>query len=136
MTETGGSGAEAGHGLAPSIEADRIDFALGAVGMARAHELEIAQAGVGLALADEATLRQSSARVLLARESVRLELSAAASVVANHVDVGPRTAVAVLVARSVEGDVRPLLDWRGAVAFGAAFGLVAALFGGRRRARD
>ena len=33
----------------------------------------------------------------------------------------------VLIAQRVEGDVRTLLDWRGALAFGAAFGLVAGL---------
>jgi hypothetical protein len=34
----------------------------------------------------------------------------------------------------VGGDVRVLLDWRGALAFGAAFGLLAGLLGrGRRR---
>ena len=43
-----------------------------------------------------------------------------------------QTAVMFLVARKVAGDVRVLLDWRGALAFGAAAGLVIALV---RRAR-
>jgi len=39
--------------------------------------------------------------------------------------------VLVLIARRVDGDVRTLLDWRGALAFGVAFGIVSAIF--RRR---
>jgi hypothetical protein len=33
----------------------------------------------------------------------------------------------VLIAQRVDGDVRALLDWRGAIALGAAFGLVAGI---------
>jgi hypothetical protein len=35
--------------------------------------------------------------------------------------------VLVMIAQQVSGEVRPLLDWRGALAFGAAFGLVSGL---------
>ncbi len=133
MWEIAGTQPEVGRGMAACIDADHVEFALGAVGMARGREIEVGQALVGLALADEVTMRQSSARLLVAREAVRLEMSAAAGVLANHVEVGPRAAVGVLVARSVEGDVRPLLDWRGALVFGAAFGLVTSLLRGPRR---
>jgi hypothetical protein len=40
-----------------------------------------------------------------------------------------------LIARRVEGNVRTVLDWRGAVAFGAAFGVVVSLFRGLGRRR-
>ena len=46
------------------------------------------------------------------------------TLVANRVEFGPNSGAAVVIAARVEGDVRPLLDWRGALAFGA-----------RRRAR-
>ena len=42
------------------------------------------------------------------------------------------TGVLLLIARRVEGDVRTLLDWRGALAFGAAFGVITSLFRRRR----
>jgi hypothetical protein len=38
-----------------------------------------------------------------------------------------------MLAQRVEGDVRALLDWRAAAAFGAAFGFVAALVRRGRR---
>jgi hypothetical protein len=128
-TEAGGLELHAGPGAAGSLDADRIDFMLGAVGMARGRDVRIGQAAVGLAVGDEIELRQSTVRVALARESVRLETAAAATVIGGHVDVGPRAAVAVLIAGHVEGDVRPLFDWRGAAAFGAAFALVGAIVG-------
>jgi hypothetical protein len=48
-------------------------------------------------------------------------------VVAADVTTGGPTFVGVLLARRVIGDVKVLLDWRGALAFGAAAGLVAGL---------
>jgi hypothetical protein len=39
----------------------------------------------------------------------------------------------VVLAAHVEGDVRTLVDWRGALAFGAAAGVVMAIIRGRRR---
>ncbi len=124
MTENAGMQPEVGHGLTARVDADHVEFALGAVGIARGREMDVGQALVGLAVADDVTMRQSSARLLVAREAARLEMSAAAAVLANHVEIGPRAAVGVVVARSVEGDVRPLLDWRGALVFGAAFAAV------------
>ncbi len=37
----------------------------------------------------------------------------------------------LVVAREVHGDVKPLIDWRGALAIGAAFAVVRVLLGGR-----
>ena len=52
--------------------------------------------------------------------------------IANEVHAERTTGVLVLLARRVDGDVRTLLDWRGALAFGAAFGIVSALLRRRR----
>jgi len=52
--------------------------------------------------------------------------------VANNVQSTKTTGVLFLVARKVEGDVRTLLDWRGAIAFGTALGVVVSLLRGRR----
>jgi hypothetical protein len=38
----------------------------------------------------------------------------------------------MLIAAKVEGNVRTVLDWRGALAFGAAFGLIVGLVRRRR----
>jgi hypothetical protein len=43
--------------------------------------------------------------------------------------------IAFLLARRVDGDVRVLFDWRGALAFGAAVGFVTGLIARARRGR-
>jgi hypothetical protein len=76
-------------------------------------------------------MTQSAAGSIIARD-VRIEQSAVRMLVANNVQSTRMTGVFFLVARKVEGDVRTLLDWRGAIAFGAAFGVIVSLFRGRR----
>ena len=125
-----------------AIEADRIEVRMGAVGRADASDLQVVQGAVGAAratdvsvrqgalgaaLAGTVTVRQSVARSILAREA-RVEQSFVRTVVAAEVHLERATGVGILIARRVSGDVRVLLDWRGAVAFGAAFGFVVGLF--------
>jgi hypothetical protein len=47
--------------------------------------------------------------------------------IAQRVTFTRPSAVLVMLAGSVSGEVRPLIDWRGALAAGAAFGLLSAL---------
>jgi len=54
-------------------------------------------------------------------------------VAAGSVTFEKRGATFILVARRVEGDVRTVLDWRGALVLGAAVGAIVGLFGLRRR---
>jgi hypothetical protein len=86
---------------------------------------------VGAALADELRVSQGSVGVVAAREAV-IEQSFVRTLIAQDVRITKPSAVLVLLAARVEGSVRPVLDWRSALAFGAAFGLVSALV---RRAR-
>ena len=84
-------------------------------------------AAVGAALGERIELHQSFTRFVLAREHVRLEQSGALNLIARDVEVGPRSGVVFLIAKDVHGDVRPAFDWRGAVAFGVAFGATLAV---------
>ncbi len=138
-------------GLAPEIvedgapiEAKRVDIRVGAVGRvdsteisvhqgaiggARAERIVVDRGAIGGAVAREVQLSQGFARGVLAQH-VRIEQSAVRSVVAADVTTGGPTFVGVLIARRVVGDVRVLLDWRGALAFGVAAGIVAGLVRG------
>ena len=87
--------------------------------------------GLGAAFAREARVTQGAVNTILARD-VRIEQAGVRTVIANNVHVERTTGVLIMIARHVEGDVRTLLDWRGAVAFGAAFGVVVSLFRRRR----
>ena len=130
-----------------SVSATNIDLRQGGIGRARATDIAVSQGGVGAARADrvsvemggigaamagELTITQGAAGSILARD-VRIEQSVVRMIVANEVHVERTTGVLFLIARKVDGNVKALLDWRGALAFGAAFGVVTSIFRRRRR---
>jgi hypothetical protein len=100
----------------PVIGADRVSVELGATGAAFASEAHVTQAAVNAVIARDAHVEQSLVQTVVAA-NVRFERP---------------TAVVFLVARKVEGEVRAILDWRGALVFGAAAGFVMSLFRRRR----
>jgi hypothetical protein len=81
--------------------------------------------GVALSLAGEARVRQSYVRDMLARD-VHMEQTAVGNVLANHVTFDRQSFAGVVIARSVEGNVRTLLDWKGALAVAGVLGAVSA----------
>lgn len=121
------------QGAVGRAEAGSVECVQGAIGLARGEHIGLRQGAVGMALGGEVHLEQSFGRVVMARENVSLKTSGAWNVLADKVEVGPGSGVVFLVARRVEGDVRPLFDWRGALVFGAAVGLMGALVRRRRR---
>ena len=114
------------------VDAADVSFAQGALGAVRADNVTVDKGAVGATLANHVEVSRGYARSIVARE-VQLDRAAARIVVAADVKAD-RSAVMFLVARRVAGDVRVLLDWRGAVAFGAAAGVLMGLL--RRRPRS
>ena len=113
-------------------QATDIAITQGGIGLARGDRVSVELGGVGVALAGEVHVTQGGIGSVLARD-VRIEQSAVRMLVANEVHAERTTGVMVLIARKVDGNVRTLLDWRGALAFGAAFGVIVSLFRGRGR---
>jgi hypothetical protein len=114
-----------------SVRAVDVAVSQGGIGLARGERISVEMGGIGAAIGADVRLTQGGANMILARD-VRIEQSGVRSIVANNVHVERTTGVFVMIARHVEGDVRTLLDWRGAIAFGAAFGLVVSFFRRRR----
>lgn len=112
-------------------QADDIAVTQGGIAMARGERVSVEIGAVGLAVGGEVRLTQAVAGSILARE-VRIEQGGARTIVASHATFERASGTVMLIAARVDGDVRTILDWRGALAFGAAFGLVAGLV---RRAR-
>ena len=108
------------------VDTQRLEVVQGAIGGARAGSVVAQQSVMGGALAGQVTVRQGIARSILAREAT-VEQSFVRMLTAAEVRIERSTFVGVLLARRVVGDVRVLVDWRGALAFGAAFGLLAGL---------
>ncbi len=106
------------QGLVGAARADRISIEMGGLGAAMGGSVNLSQAGAGSILSQHATIEQSVVRTL----------------VAQRVEIRRPSAVLVMIAQRVNGEVRVLLDWRGALAFGVALGIVSGLVGrGRRR---
>ena len=111
------------------VDAGDVSFAQGALGAVRADNVAVDKGVVGATLANNVEISRGYARSIVARQ-VQLDRAAARIVVAADVKA-ERSAVMFLVARRVAGDVRVLLDWRGAIAFGAVAGVIMGLL--RRR---
>ena len=125
--------AEVVRGAIGRLDARSVAVTQGAIGAGRAESLSLEMSAIGLAGAGDATLSRSIARAVLAGE-VNLEQSAAQTILAERVTMTSGSMALVVIARRVEGEVRPLLDWRGGLALGAAIGLVMAILRpGRRR---
>jgi hypothetical protein len=84
----------------------------GGAAQVRADELTIHQGGVALARTEQLTLDEGGT---------------AFAVVANKATFNGDSSVFMLIAGNSSGDVRPVLDWRAAAAFGAGFALVLTL---------
>ncbi len=138
--ERGGiAGATAGQvevrlGGIGALSAEDVFVEWGGVGAARAERLAVEFGSVGVVLAGEARVTQGFAGSIAAREAT-LEQGIVRTMIAQRVVVNRPSAVLVMIAQHVSGEVRPLLDWRGALAAGAAFGLVTGLVRGARRKR-
>jgi hypothetical protein len=87
---------------------------------------------IGLALGKDVSLHQGFARAVAARD-LHIRQGGAGSVVAGNVTFEGPGFAGLVVARKVEGRVRALMDWRGALVAGAAFGLVFGLIARRKR---
>jgi hypothetical protein len=125
--------------------ADAIDVHQGGIVRADATDIAVTNGGIVLAQGDTVSLDrglalgtvggetrvvQSAANIVGARDAT-VDQSLVMSMVAERVTMRQPSIIGVLIANRVEGSVRPLLDWRGALVAGAAFAVVARLV--RRR---
>ena len=110
--------------------ADDITVRLGGVALARADRLSIEMGAMGAALTRELHVTQSGVRTIVAQD-VRVDQSLVGTTIAGKVTFEKPSAVLLLLAGKTEGPVRAMLDWRGALVFGAVFGGLVGLL--RRR---
>ncbi len=107
----------------------------GGIGAARADRLSVEFGSIGASIAGELRVTQGFAGAIAAREAT-IEQGLVRTLIAQQVTINRPTGVLVMIAQHVSGDVRPLLDWRGALAAGAAFAVVASLLRGARPAAE
>jgi hypothetical protein len=110
-----------------------IAVSAGSIGFARGERVSIEMGGVGVAIGDDVRVTQSMSGFVAARGEATVDQSLVSTLIADRVTIRQPSAVLVLIARQVDGTVRPFLDWRGAAALGAVAGLVIGLFRVGRR---
>ena len=115
-----------------ALTATDVAVTQGGIGAVRADRLSVELGGVGAAMTDQLDVRQGLVGAVIARDA-RFEQAGVRTLIANRVQFGPNSGAGMVIAARVDGDVTTLFDWRGALAFGAAAGLVMAIIRGRRR---
>ncbi len=116
-------------------EADDIAVRMGAIGCARGERISVELGAIGVAIGGDVSVTQGFARTVLARNVV-VHQGGARTIVAGNVTLEGKSSTIILVARKVEGDVRTVLDWRGALAVGAGLALAAGLLRLGKRSRE
>lgn len=116
-------------------QASATDIAVsqGGIGFARGDRVSLEMGAVGAAIGREVRVTQAMANIVAANGDATVDQSLVSTLIGNRVTIRQPSAVLILIARQVDGSVRPLLDWRGALAAGAAAGLVLGLFRAGRR---
>jgi hypothetical protein len=110
-----------------------IAVSAGSIGFARGQRVSLEMGAVGAAVGDEIRVTQSMAGFVAAQGDATVDQSLVSTLIADRVTIRQPSAVLVLIARQVDGTVRPLLDWRGAIAAGAVAGLVIGMLRRGRR---
>lgn len=117
------------------LEADDVFVQYGGVALGRAATLSVEWGVVGAAAAaGELRVQQGLARAVIAREAI-VDQGIVRTLIAQRVTVTRPSAALLVLAARVDGEVRALLDWRGALALGLGLGLAGALGRLLRRAR-
>jgi hypothetical protein len=124
---------EVHQGAVGRVDATEVSVSQGAIGAVKADSVEVHMGAVGAALGGHVTVGQGMAGTVLAQDA-HVEQSIVRTLIARDVTVSRPSLIVFMIAQRVRGEIRVLLDWRGAIAFGAAFGALAGLVGrGRRR---
>lgn len=109
-------------------KATDIAVSAGSIAIARGERVSIEMGGVVAAIGDDVRVTQSMSGFVAARGETTVDQSLVGTLIGDRVTIRQPSAVLVLIARQVDGAVRPLLDWRGVAALGAAVGVVIGLF--------
>jgi len=111
---------------------DDIAVRMGGIGIARGERVSVELGAIGLAVGGDVSIVQGAARAVVARD-VQMKQTLASTVMAGSVTMDRQSGAFIVIARRVDGTVRAVLDWRGALALGAAMGVAIALLGRRKK---
>jgi hypothetical protein len=104
-------------------DAEDVAVTWGGVGLANARSVSVELGGLGLGIGEQVRVTQSVARTVIGGE-VELEQTVSRVVIGGRVSFRRASGAIVVLAGRTDGEVRALLDWRGALAIGATIGLI------------
>jgi len=113
--------------LAAAVASDHVDLNQGGMQSITATSVTLSQGGAGQVHADEMHVSQSGVGLARVGNLTLGDGASAFAVVADQATVEEGSNAFLVVARSFSGDVRPTIDWRTAMAFGAGLGLVVSI---------
>jgi hypothetical protein len=120
------------YGGIGQAQADDIAVRMGGIGIARGERVSVELGAIGLAVGGDVSIVQGAVRAVVARD-VQMKQTLASTVMAGSVTMDRQSGAFIVIARRVDGTVRAVLDWRGALALGAAMGVAIALLGRRTK---
>jgi len=107
---------------AVAIDGEQADIVQSAVGVAKAEALNMNNCVNILSVTGQASLNSSCSLVTLAGKGIdEVNRSNVGVMVSNNIHA-ENTSALIMVANNVSGNVKTFMDWRSALAFGAAFG--------------
>lgn len=116
------------------VQADRVAMSRSAAREVSAREARLDSSAVVVVEADSATITNSACVQILAEEAT-VNSTPTFMLAAERASLRD-SPVFLFLGRSDGGEIRPVLDWRGAVGLGAAFGAALALLGALLRRRS
>jgi hypothetical protein len=111
-------------GTAENVRGDVVTLTQGSAQSIEAATVNISQGGAARVSADEVSVHQGGVAVARAGHLTVQSEASAFAVVADNATVDEGANVFVLISRNVSGAVRPVLDWRSALALGGGAALV------------
>ena len=112
------------------VDARDVSVHQGGIAIARADRVTTDMGAIALAVSGETKLQRSFARAMFARD-VTVDQGAVWNLAAGRVTFQRQGFAGIVIAGRVDGEVRAILDWRGAIAMGAVAGILVGLL--RRR---
>jgi len=112
------------------VDARDVSVHQGGIALARAERVSTDMGAIALAVTGESKVQRSFVRAMFARD-VSVDQGAVWNLAAGRVTFQRQGFAGIVVAGRVDGEVRAILDWRGAIAFGAVAGILIGLL--RRR---
>ncbi|MEW6214644.1 MAG: hypothetical protein AB1478_05485 [Nitrospirota bacterium] len=104
-----------------SIDGERVEVTQGASAILKGNDISLNQSISAVTAADNVSINFSFSPISISREQTTVNRSAVGFMAGRDVKSEDTSALLVL-AKNIDGNVTTLLDWRSALALGAAFG--------------